>query len=494
MSPAPDPTAEASAQAAAGADRPAEADPRWLLTAKVSIPQQVGDYLARESLDQAVGSLLDHAATVLMAATGFGKTTVLTELVRRASAKGATVAWLTLDAYDEPLVFGHYVSFAFARAGLVVDACDVHDASSASTVMHRMGLLFRAIENVPSPCVLVLDEVESVPPATVELVNQLLARIPRNLHVALALRRNPGLDLATHALRETMVVVGPDQLRFSRYEISRFFGGGLSRRELDRAEAHTTGWPIAVKLCRDEWSDSGRLRYFGRDDLGTSFLGSRLIDGLSPADRAYLLDVSVFDWIEPTIVREVFGSSAPYERIAALPALRGLVQPIDSGGEIRRVHPLIRDYGRELLAETDRPRKRLLHAAIARALARRNDFPVACVHAASAEEPALFNEIVETVGVFGLWLRGGIALLVSTDRLAGVGVEEYPRIALVRCAVLRFSGRIKEAQVLFDAVERAIEKDERDDRPGCALTACLRASCWTAGSVGSNWRVWIGRC
>ena len=89
--------------------------------------------------------------------------------------------------------------------------------------MHRMGLLFRAIEKAAAPCVLVLDEVESVPPPTVELVNQLLARVPRNLHVALALRRNPGLDLATHTLRGTMAVVGPDRFPVLQIRNLAFF-------------------------------------------------------------------------------------------------------------------------------------------------------------------------------------------------------------------------------------------------------------------------------
>ena len=109
------------------------------------------------------------------------------------------------------------------------------------------------------------------------------------------------------------------------------------------------------------------------------------------------------------------------------------------------------------------PRKRHLHAGIARALARRNNFPVACVHAASAEEPALLNEIVETVGVFGLWLRGGVALLVSTDRLAPGAVDAYLGIGLLRSAVLRFTGRIEEAQALFDVVERSFREGERGD-------------------------------
>ena len=444
--------------------------PPWLLTAKISIPVQVRDYVERKSLMQAVGSVLDRPVTALLAAAGFGKTALLTDLVRRAAAEDASVAWLTLDAQDDPLTFAQYVDFAFERAGLGVDMHDIHDAWSASTVMHRLGLLLRAVEHARSPYVLVLDEVEKVPPPTVELVNQMLGRVPKNLHVALGLRSNPGLDLATEVLRGTMSVVGADEFRFSRYDISRLFGSRLSRRELDRAEAFTVGWPVAVKLCHNQWSRTGTLGRLGRnDELSASFLGSRLINGLSATDRAHLLDVSVFDWIDAGIVREVLGSGAPFERVTALPALRGLVHRVDSAEEARRVHPLVRDYCRDRLAEADGQRKRHLHATIARALLRRGRFPDACLHASNAEDPTLLNEIVESVGVFGLWLRGGVALLVSTDRLSNWAVEGCPGLALLRCSVLRFSGRIHEANALFNSLERAFDEKAREAGLGLGI-------------------------
>ena len=98
--------------------------------------------------------------------------------------------------------------------------------------------------------------------------------------------------------------------------------------------------------------------------LVLDYMRVRLLGDLSRKDRAHLLDLSVFDWIDASLVDEVLGSSDARRRVVALSSLDGLLPPANADGTVRRLHPLLRDYCRDVLAVEDPARKRALHRRI----------------------------------------------------------------------------------------------------------------------------------
>ena len=466
--------------------------PSWLLKAKVAIPATTADYVCRRALVQQVDAALQRRLTVLQAPAGFGKTTVLAAVSQRVRARGHAVAWLTLDEDDRPGVFGSYVAYAFERAGLDLASVADRNAWTSSPLARQTGLLARAIEKHAAPCLLVLDELERLPRRSVACVDLLLRRAPPNLHFAAAFRSNPGMDLASHILDGSAVIVGASAFRFSRHEIAQFFRGGLSRRKLAAVERQTAGWPVALVAYRNmQVREAGPA---GADTTGftSNFVGVRLLRDLSPADRAFLLDIAVFDWIEPDLVDEVLGSSDARLRIAALSALDGLLLPRDSDSDVQRLHPLVREYCVERFAVEDPARKRSLHARIARALDRRGRLVPAWRHARSAGDVRLLGELIESVGLVGLWARGGTAQVVAADEfLTPEVMEGWPRLALLRCAALCYALRLDEAAAEYDAVAERT-RDFTHDREGGDVDALVFDALFTrvalGGAVSRPWR------
>ena len=146
--------------------------PSWLLKAKVMTPELVRDYLQRSSLLRKIESGLERRLTVLQAPAGFGKTTVLADVARRKQAEGVLVGWLSLDEDDTPSVVGNCLASAFEHASLDLTESQDLDAWSSSPSVHQIGMLARAIELHSAPCLLVLDEVDRLPPRSVELVDR----------------------------------------------------------------------------------------------------------------------------------------------------------------------------------------------------------------------------------------------------------------------------------------------------------------------------------
>ena len=418
--------------------------------------------MPREALQQRLEAVLERRFAALQAPAGFGKTTVLADFCRRKREQGAVAAWISLDGDDTPSAFGSYLAYAFECAGLDLSVLSDLDVWSSSPATYQIGMLARAIEQHAEPCLLVLDEVDRLPRETVDLIQRLVEHGPANLHLALAFRANPGLDLAMSVLDGSGIAVGVEEFRFSRNEIARFFGGELSRRQLIAAEERTAGWPVALAVCRSEQAG-------GRETarITSDFVRMRLLRGLSTEDRAFVCELAVFDWIDPDVVDEVLGTSGARVRIDALWSLDGLLAPIGGDGKVRRLHPLARDHCVDLLTREDPLRKRSLHASIASALARRGQFLPAWRHARAAGDDGLVGELVERAGVFDMWLRHGVTRLFSANEFLTVETAApYPRLKLLRSAVLRMAMKVDQSFALYESVAQGTDAFTNDREGG----------------------------
>ena len=447
----------------------------WLLTTRVTEPAPVVGYLSRPALLGRIDPLDQRRLVVLKAPGGFGKTMLLADLVRRQRERGWLVAWLTLAADDTPAILGAYLAWAFRRAGL--DLTTLDDAEAAAPAAPRRAgrqttLLTRAIEVHAAPCLLVLDDADRLADRdAVETVNALLRYSPRNLHVAVAYRRNPGLDVDGDVLAERGVGLGVSQLRFSAPEIVRFLGADLARGDLEALVARTEGWPVALQLWRNLRGDAARPApvhdFRGDKGVTANFLGARLLGTLPQADRDFLLDLALFDWIEPALVDEVLGSGDTARRLAALGELDGLLH--DRGGGVARLHPLIRDYCAAQRFRETPDRFRRIRIAIARALEQRNRLVPAVRHARDAGDDRLVGDILERAGGLRLWIMEGVTRLRALDRsLTPAVLQTHPRVALLHCLVLAMRGKLADARALYEDVERRTEAFTRDREGGDA--------------------------
>ncbi len=441
----------------------------WLLKAKVLPPERPAEYVSRTSLAERLEGVLQRRLTVLQAPAGFGKTTQLAEVARSTKEKGIVVGWISLDDDDSPNVFGGYLAYAFEEAGLDLGVLGAHDAWSSSPAVQQMGMVARAIELHAAPCLLVLDEVDRLPQRTVQLVDGLLKHAPRDLHLAMAFRSNPGIGVTTHVLQDRAIVVGAEELRFSRTDTGRFFAGNLSRAELAAVEERTVGWPFALMVYRNTRVAEAGGFDVGAARLAENYIGVSLLRDLSPEDRICLFDLAVFDWIEADLVDQVLGSSDARLRVGRLSALNGFLAPVEGDRTVQRLHPLLREYCLDSLSIEDPDRKRALHKRIAMELAGRGHLTQSWRHAAASGDVRLVGELIERVGAFQLWVRDGVARLISASRfLTPETVSPSPRLDLLRCIILCLSSRREEAVALFDAVSRRTAGFKRDREGGDA--------------------------
>ena len=442
------------------------------MDARVTAPDLPPGYVHRPELIERIGPIEGRRVVVLQAPAGFGKTTLLADLCRRTRQQGLLVAWLTLTRDDTPDVFGAYLIHAFGRAGLDLSVPgDPGDAAHAPRHARlHTALVSQAIETRAAPCLLILDDVERLAErGTVAAVNRLMRYCPGNLCIAVAQRSNPGLDLGA-VLAGRGVSLGVEDLRFSPPEVARFFGFRIERDELRALLDRTEGWPVALQLYRNVQADGQAAARDFRGDRGiaANFLRARLLRDLPRADYDFLLDLALFDWIDPALVDEALGTHDTQRRIAMLPGgLNGFLQPIGRGSGVLRLQPFLRDYcAAQRFRETPH-RQRRIESAIAGALARRNLLVPAVSHARAAGDNRLVGDIVERAGGLRLWFMEGMTRLRAIDRLLTPAIlESHPRLGLLRCVVLVRRGKHLEASALFQDVGRRTLAFTRDREGG----------------------------
>lgn len=455
----------------------------WLLRQKIAIPDRVAGYFERAGLvERAMPTR--RRVTALVAPGGFGKTTLLAECCRRAREDGIPVAWVSVDEQDEPEVLDTYIACACrsAAGGAPADVEDlgtsVHGPGGATG--GRTGLALREVEARAGPFVLVFDEVERLgSPDAAALLEFVLRRAPANLHLAFSGRELPaGVNVTGAVLDGRADVLSADDLRFSSAEAVDFFDGKLSGPRLDTVMAESAGWAFALRLSRNQLERGGGDDARASRKLAENWVESRLFEGLGAEDRAFLLDIGLFEWMDAALLDEVLERGDSMRRIDTMPILAGLLEPVRDGAtELWRLHPLVREHcARQRFRETPQ-RFRAIHRRIAGALGRRGQTVAAMRHAVEAGEPALAGDILEDAGGARLYLREGAVQLQAAHRLLTEdAVAERPRLALVRCMSSIVSGRMDEARAGYRALAGTLERlmaEAGDAAPDLAVENCL---------------------
>jgi len=453
----------------------------WFEVLRLAVPEPVPDYYHRPALVEKLMPI-DHRVAVLYAPGGFGKTVLLAECCRALVERGITTAWLRADENDDHAAFERYLGLAIARGGVEFRNPPGSDAWNAAD--DRIGLILGAVEANGTPCVVAIDEVEQLTDVGVAGLNTLLRRAPPNLHVAIAGRELPhSLDIAEPVLAGQGFILSVDELRFSKPEIAGFFDLRLSRAELAEVSRESMGWPIALRLYRNEMGSDTQGEAQGFRDVLGNWLEARLWRRLPGEDRELLLDIGLFDRVDPVLLDEVLETSDSKQRLLGMRELEGLIDPPPDRAAAGQLHPLIREYcAKRRLRETP-ARHRSLHRRIALALDRRGETISATRHAVESGDTDLVGRILENAGGIRYWgSRGILRLLDAEPFLSREVTEKRPRLALVRCVLLVLGDRFAEARREFDFAANRTEGftrnptgDDRDVRIDHRLTQGLLA-------------------
>ena len=135
-----------------------------------------------------------------------------------------------------------------------VDTSEILLSTIQSDPAVLAGSFCNDVDHLGEPFVLILDDYYRISsPEVYAFIDTVLKRPPRNLHLVIISRYDPGLSLQALRANGTLTEVRLKQLAFQEEESRAFIRGSLGDRitesEISQLHYSVEGWPVALRLA-----------------------------------------------------------------------------------------------------------------------------------------------------------------------------------------------------------------------------------------------------
>jgi len=249
--------------------------------------------------------------TLISAGAGFGKTTLLSDWVRRIERPAA---WLSLDqGDDDPRRFWRYVIAALQTvesaigetALAALQSSGFRDADTPPALNTLVAALLNDVAALPEPLALVLDDYHVIESKPIHhSLDFLLEHLPPQLHLILATRADPPLRLSRLRGRQELTEIRTADLCFRTEEAVEFLNNcmnlDLSGEDVARLEERTEGWIVGLQMAalslQGQADKHGFVAALAGDDR---YIGDYLVEEVlrhqPPRIKNFLLQTSLLD-------------------------------------------------------------------------------------------------------------------------------------------------------------------------------------------------------
>ncbi|HEX3207046.1 MAG TPA: helix-turn-helix transcriptional regulator, partial [Propionibacteriaceae bacterium] len=326
-----------------------------LLETKFQVPRRRRDLVARPRLSERLSRGAESALTLVSAPAGFGKTTLLADWLATTAAKGRSAAWLSLDQRDnDPALFWTYLVAALKTAapGVGADALSLLQAPQPP-IEAVVATLLNDLSAISNDVVLVLDDYHVIDAREVQDgMAFLLEQLPAQIHLVIAGRADPALQLARLRGRGELIEVRAADLRFTPEEVAAYLNGAmglaLTAPDVAALEGRTEGWIAALQLAalsmqgRDDVA--GFIAGFTGDDRYiVDYLAEEVLQRQPEHVQHFLLQTSILDRLSGPLCDAVTGQDGGKATLAALERGNLFLMPLDDHRRWYRYHRLFAD-------------------------------------------------------------------------------------------------------------------------------------------------------
>ena len=464
-----------------------------VVATKLFIPPTRPNAIVRPRLLERLNQGLLSKLTLISAAAGFGKTTLVSSWIHTVQARaagreqsGPHVAWLSLDKGDNDpsrfllhLVAALQTTTAYLGAGALATLQSPQPPPAEAILTALLNELTR----LPDKYILVLDDYHVIEAAPVDrTLAFLVEHLPPQLHLLIATREDPPLPLARLRVRGHLTELRAADLRFTPAEATEFLNRSmrlnLSAEAVTALETRTEGWIAGLQLAA--------LSLQGQQDAAsfiTSFTGSHrfVLDYLieevlhqqPEGIQTFLLRTSILERLCAPLCEAVLRDSAPSGQatLEYLEQANLFIVPLDNQRRWYRYHHLFAELLRQRLQQSiaaptaaeEVPAAELhLRASV---WYEENGLEIeAFHHAAAANDIERAERLIEGQGI-PLHMRGAMAAVVTwLASLPKAVLDARPSLWVRYATLLLVTGQTTGVEEKLAAAEAALTGAERDDR------------------------------
>ena len=332
-----------------------------LLATKFFAPPRPAHDVFRPLLTKRLDEGLSHKLTLVCAAAGFGKSTLISQWAHDCPFPSA---WLSLDEEDrDPNRFLEYLVASLEVISQTVGSglATMLRSSPPASPDTVLTLLVNQLSKIPGKLVLVLDDYHLAACAAVNAVLAfLIDHMPAQLHVVIASREEPEISLGRLRVSGQLVEIRQQDLRFGVEEADEFFNQGgdvrLSKSQVGALEARTEGWVSGLKLAAQSLRmhtdpETFIASFTGSHQFVQDYLVEEVLRQQSADVQAFLLRTSVLDRLCGPLCDAVLQNHGAESILHQLDQVNLFIVPLDTERKWYRYHHLFSDLLRQRLGQ-----------------------------------------------------------------------------------------------------------------------------------------------
>lgn len=450
-----------------------------LLTTKLTMPSLRVDCVPRQSLFDRLDRGLSRKLILISAPAGFGKTTLLGAWLQSRAVK---TAWLALDSDDDhPARFMAYCVGALARCvpALIAPTRQLLAAPQPPPPEAVVRSLINDLAGLDEDLLLVLDDYHLIRSEGIHAaLNQLLDHTPPHLHLAIATRADPPLNISRLRGRDELVELRTDDLRFSVDEttvfLNRVMGLKLASDLVNTLNVRTEGWATGLQMAgialRDRDDIQGFVEAFaGSNRYVLDYLVEEVWQRLPPDLQSFLLQTSILTRMAGPVCNAVTGRDDSQQVLETLERGNIFVVPLDDQRHWYRYHRLFKDLLLHRLAMLQPDSIPNLHRKASTWYRQQQDFPGAIEHALYAEDFDSAADLIEEIAQ-AILMRSEVRRIMQwLEALPEPVLAQRPTLCLYRIWAMMLSG------APLSQVEAQIETLDQEAAPIGGQIDALRA-------------------
>ena len=440
-------------------------NPPILVQTKLALPRLLHGVVNRPRLQRLTEQVKVKKLTLLIAPTGYGKTTLLVTWAEELLSQFIPPNWISLDEGDnDPRLIARYILAAFRQSYAAGDLSAEKYLLGAVKVdfICFITCLVNDLCRIPKDFVLILDDFHRITnPDIQDGVRHLITYAPSSFHLILASRTCLPFELGLLRARRDLLEINTSKLSFSSAELDDLLiqveAPNLSAEQLAILETKTGGWAAGLQLMlmvlKDgEFSQNSLDAISGQHPYVFDYLIEEVLEKQPARIQEFLLKTSILERFCEDLCQVILETVDVSDSMAYLQTGNLFVSALDSQSGWYRYHPLFAEALQKKLFQDFPEESRLLRIKAFHWFFDKRLFSEAVQQALEGQ---LWNEAAEIITKVDISTLLGYEVLLSQwiEAFPAQVIEENPAILLRNYFLLNIRGKVKESERFLKQAE-----------------------------------------
>ncbi len=427
-------------------------------------------HILRNDLLSLVDKCLNYPLTLVVAAAGSGKSTMLTH-------------WH--ENNQKPLILRidllPHQNDAIALIKRILDGLRQHtthwDApffslfkpESTPQPAQLIAALMRAFEAIDYKLVIIIDDFHCLScEISQSLFGEFFHTLPDHIHFVISTRMYPQFSLIRLRLEEKVLLIDSNDLKLQRKELNELntcIGGlPLTEQQTSALIEQSEGWIVGVKLALLAHKRDGHDAldaFSGSQPELLNYFGFEVLKKLDNRLREFVLHSAIFEHFDTQMCEKILGFDNCSSLLECLVKKELFLLPHTEARNHFRYHSLLQDFLQDrLLIERGSKYIEDIHQRTARYLLDKEMFFEAIFHVKKAHNESYYYEVLDKACHH--WLRDGeFESVLSTLSQCDESVfERRHPLTITLIYALMFSRRFNEAEYYLTILKNALSNAE----------------------------------